>query len=286
MKTTITRLLYIAFILIIVISCEKEVDNVKYPEFKQKLVISGFISPDNPKNYIWVSSNIRIYGDKSSIDTIGKLSVTLSNNTRVISLDTSQLGFVCNSSDFPVEEGKTYTLKVHSDNGFYAEASCTVPFKRNFALEIDTFRIMNYNPYNVEDSYFNSDIYFTDILGEENYYMFFCEQINYDSQHYGSPFVFNIIGPENPYFNDKGIDGIRSRIALQVIGVPGTVDSSFLKVYLLNTDKAYYDYQKSLGNYNSGEDPFTEPSPVYSNITGGLGIFAAYTVDSLIFRLK
>lgn len=286
MKTIGIRLPYIAIVLIILISCEKEVNNVRYPEFKQKLVVSGFISPDNSKNYIRISSNKRIYGDVWSLDTIGILSVTLSNDTKEISLDTSHLGFVCNSSDFPVEAGKTYTLKVKSDGGSNAEASCTVPFKRNFALEIDTFRIINYNPYNIEDLYFNSYFYFTDIQGEDNYYMFFCEQINYDSQLYGSPFVFNISGPENPSFNDKGIDGMRSKIALQVIGVPETVDSSFLKVYLLNTDKAYYDYQKSLENYNDGEDPFTEPSPVYTNIIGGLGIFASYTVDSLIFRLK
>jgi hypothetical protein len=79
---------------------------------------------------------------------------------------------------------------------------------------------------------------------------------------------------------------MRSKFELNVVGVNQKADSAFLKVYLLNTDKSYYDYHRSLGNYDSGDDPFTEPSPVFSNVNGGLGIFAAYTVDSLIFRLK
>lgn len=289
MKIVFTKLVTSAFALIIFASCEKEVDNVSYPKFRQKLVISGYISPDNTRNYISVTSNLRIYGDldlASRYESPGNLTATLSNDTHEISLDSTLLGFVFNSSDFPIEEGKTYTLKVNSDKGLYAEASCSVPFKRTFALEIDTFRIMNYNPYYVEDSYFNLDFYYTDIPGEDNYYMFLCEQVSYDSKYHESPYVFKIQGPEKEYFNDKGRDGMRSKIALQVVGVPETVDSSFLKVYLLNTDKAYYDYHKSLGNYTGGEDPFTEASPVYSNITGGLGIFAAYTVDSLIVRLK
>jgi hypothetical protein len=91
---------------------------------------------------------------------------------------------------------------------------------------------------------------------------------------------------QKAYFNDKGMDGLRAKVSIEGIGLSDMTDSCFLKIYLLNTDKAYYDYQKSLEKYNSGEDPFTEPSPVYSNISGGLGIFAAYTVDSLIYRLK
>jgi hypothetical protein len=63
-------------------------------------------------------------------------------------------------------------------------------------------------------------------------------------------------------------------------------DSAFLRIYLLSTDKPYYDFHKSLENYSLGDTPFAEPSFVYSNVKGGLGIFASYTLDSLIFRLK
>ena len=63
-------------------------------------------------------------------------------------------------------------------------------------------------------------------------------------------------------------------------------DSAFIKIYLMNTEKSYYLYHKSIEDYNSGDDPFSEVTPVYSNITGGLGVFTSFTVDSLFFRLK
>lgn len=286
MKIVLTIFLALVFGLIICTSCEKDVDNVRYPEFNQKLIIAGFISPNNRHHYISVTSNRKIYGDLSTNETLGNLTATLSDNTREISLDTTKSGFVFRPSDLPIVEGKTYTLKVRSDKGLFAEAYCTVPLNRSFALEIDTFRRVVDDPFNNKYSSFMSNFYFTDIQGEDNYYRLYCEQISYNSSYQISPSANRFMGYENEYFNDKGRDGKRSLITTINIEETEAVDSSFLKVYLLNTDKVYFDYHKSLKNYSGGDDPFTEASPIYSNIKGGLGIFAAYTVDSLIFRLK
>ncbi len=274
-----------AFILIF-FSCEKEADNIKYPAFRQKLVVFGVLAPGYKNNYISVSSTVNIYGPKFSIPKWGNITATISNGTDEVSLDTTSGGFVFRSSDFPVEEGKTYTLRITSDFGLSAEASCTVPFRRNFNLEIDT-TLQQYNdPQNIAISHtwVNSDLYFNDYKGETNYYRLLNITSSYRSTGpiYSSPST----GNEFSVISDKGRDGERFRITLPGHGTGGSQDSIFLKAYLLNTDKVYYDYQKSLENYSSGEDPFTEPSPLYSNITGGLGIFAAYTVDSIIFRLK
>jgi hypothetical protein len=217
---------------------------------------------------------------------MGTLTATISDGINEISLDSAQFMNGFTSSDYPLVEGKTYTINVNTTKGLAAEASCTVPLKSNLSLEIDTSSTVNYAPDYGNFKYINTDIYFTDALGIDNYYMFYCEQVAYISKWSETPSVFEISGPEKAYFTDKGKDGMRSKITLQPVGVGSEIDSSFLKVYLLNTDKAYYDYKKSLDNYNSGDDPFTEASPVYSNIKGGLGIFAAYTIDSLIFRLK
>lgn len=286
MKKVFNFFLALFIVALISASCEKVVNDIKVPEFQQKLVISGYISPDNAKNYISVSTNYRNYGDLWAVDTMGKITVTLTDGINTISLDTTRSGYFFNSSDSPVKEGNTYTIKVNTETGLSAEASCTVPFRSNFDLSIDTTCSIRHIPGYGADLYVYSNIYFTDTQGEDNYYMFLCEQINYISKWASSPYIFEISVPEKAYFNDKGRDGVRSKISLQTIGVGQDTDSSILKVYLLNTDKAYYEYQKSLANYNSGEDPFTEPSPLYSNITGGLGIFAAYTVDSLILKLK
>jgi hypothetical protein len=281
---------YIVSVLAILsfISCEKEVNNIKYPEFKPKWDISGYLSPDNLMSKIIFSQNLRNYGNPWQIEDMGYPTVTLSDGTNLIVLDSVQMSFRggIKKSDFPIEEGKTYTLKIITDKGFNAEASCTVPFRGKFDLDVDT----TITRYLYEDSIplltVHPSFYFTDTKGVDNYYMVLCEEVSYSSFYNQSNNIYEVGLGQKAYFNDKGIDGLRTRVSIEGIGLSNMTDSCFLKIYLLNTDKVYYDYKKSIDKYNSGEDPFTEPSPVYSNISGGLGIFAAYTVDSLIYRLK
>ena len=45
-------------------------------------------------------------------------------------------------------------------------------------------------------------------------------------------------------------------------------------VYLLNCNYDYYSFHRSVDNY-TGDNPFAEPTLIYSNVNEGLGIFAA-----------
>ena len=286
MKRAFYKFIFSVLAIISFISCEKEVNNLKYPEFKPKWDISGYLSPDNPMSKIILSQNLRNYGNPWQFDDMGHPTITLSDGTNLIVFDSTQMRSGIKRSDFPIQEGKTYTLKIITDKGFNAEASCTVPFRGKFDLDVDT----TITRYLYQDSLtfltVHPDFYFTDTKGVDNYYMVLCEEISYSSYYNQSKYINSVGLGQKAYFSDKGIDGLRSKVSIEGIGLSDMTDSCFLKIYLLNTDKVYYDYQKSLEKYNSGEDPFTEPSPVYSNISGGLGIFAAYTVDSLIYRLK
>jgi hypothetical protein len=279
-------------------SCTKDADNLKYPEYKQKLVISGYLSPEEKTHYISVECNQILYVNHHEYTGYRNMTATISNGENEISLrpsfykynnfdlsvwDSVRTGFLFTSSELPVEEGKTYTLKVYNENELLAESSCTVPFKRDLSPKLDTTKIISPTGY----SYFKANFSFTDIAGEENYYALLCEYVDYKSRNILlQPYFSNLIDPEISYFNDIGIDGKRSKIQLENIYPSKYLDSVFIKIFFLNTDKPYYDYQKSILNYVSGETPFTEASPVYSNIKGGLGIFAAYTYDSIIVRLK
>ena len=291
----INRTVSILTTLLFLISCEKEATNVKYPAFNQKLTISGYISPSVKNQYITVTSNTRIYGEQVDFEDPGNLSATISDGIETYTLERASVeisdpnyyrasGFVLKSSDFPVREGKTYYLKVESDKGLSAEASCTVPVIRNLKLEIDTIRIHEVFPDWIMD-YLTADFYMTDIAEEVNYYRFYAIQTGY-YQGYSFPEITNFTSYDNVYFNDTDINGKRYKIITTTLTSTTGCDSSFLKVYLMNTDKDYYNFNKSVQTYSSGENPFTESSPVYSNVTGGLGIFASYTMDSLILRLK
>lgn len=301
MKTSINILLVLIIIFSLTASCEKDVNNIKHPEFNFKLVISGFLSPEERNHYISVATNGPIYYDSILDYNQGLFSATLSDGSKEILLrpifmkyilsgvpDSVVNGFMFTSSELPVEEGKTYVLKVESDKGLYAEASCTVPYKRNLFPELDTVSIHYTNSYdNSKYTYLKPDFFFTDIKGEENYYGVFCELTWTDPPYtYSKTQNKILVDPKYNCFNDKGIDGNRLKVPLESFSNTYLKDSTYFKIYLLNTDKPYYDYHKSIEKYQSGETPFTEASPIYSNIKGGLGIFAAYTYDSIIVRLK
>jgi hypothetical protein len=279
---------YSILFLIIIIGCESEVDNVRLPEFQQKLVIASFISPAESETIISVISNQRLFGDLSVKELPGKLSGTISDGTSEAALDTVPGGLLLKQGTLAIVPGLTYYLHVENDKGLKAEGMSTVPLPREFDLNVDTFSVLYHEPGYQPWREFKVNITFSDFPGEQNY---FCIQgfiTAYMTEDSSRTYSFDeSLYFEKKIFNDSYADK-DNKIRLST-GMPGYFtyyDSAFLRVYLLNTEKSYYLYHRSLENYNEGDNPFTEPTPVYSNIKGGFGIFTSYTIDSLIFRLK
>jgi hypothetical protein len=54
----------------------------------------------------------------------------------------------------------------------------------------------------------------------------------------------------------------------------------------METDADYYKYHTSLNSYSGTDEPFTEFSPVYSNVEGGFGVFASYVRYKKVLKLK
>ena len=279
-----------AFILIFsASSCEKEVKQARLPTFEQKLVIASFISPSDSTCFITVSSNRRLYGDLSAFESPGSLSGTISDGYTTLVLDSALKGLKFTNSKIRTEPGKTYRLKVMSDKGLAAEGECTVPQQRDFMIKADTFSVLHAVPgYNTWRE-FNIDISFNDFPGEVNYFRLNGTFTGYLTPE--EPGNFEIVRRQllfsRELFTDKEADSesvIKSSTGLAQSF--SYYDSAFIKIYLMNTEKSYYLYHKSIEDYDSGDDPFSEVTPVYSNITGGLGVFTSFTVDSLIFRIK
>lgn len=276
-------------------SCRKDATNIRLPDFSQELVINSFISADNPITDVTISSAQKVFGDLSDRQSLGNLTAFISDETKRIELaitesDTTDPIFKFSSKDMIIKDGNTYFLSVISDKGLTAEASCTVPIKRDFKIEVDTIQKLSNDPYYGQLATIIIKINITDYPGENNYY-----RVLYSFQSYSNALVnyfgSGITDKGDIMYNDKGRDGekfvLRSLEPVSMaINAPYSPDSSFLKIYLLNTNKAYYDFHQSLLNYSYGDQPFTEPSTVYSNVIGGLGIFAAYTIDSITFRIR
>ena len=278
-------LFLITSLFILISSCERDVNNVSLPDFVQKLVINSFISPHDTVNFVSVTSNERIYGDLNIKETLGNLNVTISNGVKEISLEKETDAFVFRPEDILIEEGEKYQLKVASDRGLTAEATCKVPISRDLHIEADTIKECLIIPGVDTLEMIRANVYLTDYPGEENYFRFIAKILIYDSEYDYLP-EFSTEGENPAFFSDEGRDGERIFVNTLTVAPYSESDSAFIIFYLLNTDKAYYKYHRSLNTYSSGQNPFTEISPAYSNIEGGLGIFASYVVDSLVFRFK
>ena len=64
-----------------------------------------------------------------------------------------------------------------------------------------------------------------------------------------------------------------------------SVDS--VKVFVVSAKEDYYRFLNSVEKqYNVSNDPFAEPILLYSNITGGLGVFTGLTVNSTTIKYK
>lgn len=294
-------------------SCRKVASDVDPPEFVQKLVVNAYLSPDKLNNRIFISSNQRRFGELTgSFEPFGNVSLYIYENSKEIHLDTVRenylgSGYNYRIKNFKFKEGQTYNLKVISDLGLKAEATCTIPLKRNFQISVDTTFRKTTEEHGLRISILNAKISITDFPGEANYYRLlylyetyypaslFKKHLSYkDAVESAIPGWAEYNAWQNDHVsNDIGLDGkkfILRTIEFQPVYLDqaglSEPDSAFLRIYLLNTDKPYYDFHKSLENYSLGDTPFAEPSFLYNNVKGGLGIFASYTLDSLIFRVK
>ena len=266
--------------------CEKYINYVNSPEFEQKLVITSFISPSDTVSEIFVSSNQRLYGFYDKLEDTGDIMGTISDGTTEVQLDTMSSGLSFSRDKMPVISGKTYTLKISSSKGLYAEAVATIPQKREMMLKVDTVTITQDEPGYTLDKYLKISIEFMDYPGEKNYYNLigkttvFSTTFSYETVFYYHRSWFE-------YINDLKA-GPDNKITIDTWMIPSinSYDSAFISVYLMNTEESYYKYHTTLSEFERSDNLLSEAKPVYSNIKGGLGIFTSYTMDSLRFRLK
>lgn len=282
----VSAYIIISALIFTITGCETDVNDVKVPEFEQKLVISGFISPSDSISYISVKSNRGIYDNVNRNLPVGKLTGTLSDGMDSVLLESDSSGLVFNHRKMKIEYGKTYSLTVLSDRGLRAEATCSVPQKRNFTIEADTFSVQQNFEWPGIPRIMDLRITIKDIAGEENYYRLEVTARGYSSGYFNH-WTSQRLSVSDYLISDRKLDGEDLvRNTNSGINYFMDFDASFVTVYLYNTEKSYYLYERSLQNYHKFRGPFAEPTPVFSNIKGGLGIFTSYTLDSAVFRIR
>jgi hypothetical protein len=275
-------------------ACEKEATGIKLPESNSKLVVTGFISPQDTAVQVEVIRSTPAFGPRPVASPfVSDALVTLSDGDRTVTLPRqSEAGgqYSIDTQSFTVVTGRTYTLRVSVPGGESLEASCTVPE----APALPQLTIDSSSTSDNRSPRYSLRMSWTDPGGQENYYRPAAEVRTVLTENLDQPPPFPLV--RSVYWlggeltDDKAADGgmlYSPRGEFWFGGPPQYKPEHYMVGQLLHVDRHYYLYHNSLTNANRSDgNPFAEPVLVYSNVSGGLGVFAAYNRSTVVMKLK
>lgn len=274
--------------LVVLTGCESDVEDMDL-DVSSKLVVISYISPQDTLLKVHLQMSQPAIGKRLSSEQlkIKNATVTISDGASVLALayNADKDHYEGDAKAWPVSAGKTYRLKVITPAGDVAEATCTVP--RTEGIEITEINA----PYSVEQDYYNSNarkynisFKWKDAPEVANYYRTLVYKAYSITDSDGLKRTFY----EGVYRGYNGIDtqtdekskgGIMTSEAIVYYDYNSDrMDKPFyLYAVLVVSDRHYYLYHQSLyKQQETSDNPFSEPTIMYSNIKGGLGVFGGY----------
>jgi hypothetical protein len=309
LKTILTFL----FLILILTSCGSLVQDVnpdRLPKSDVKLVVHGYLSPQDTVLAVKVEKSKTLFGTTqivvSPTDTyndgsvVKDATVTLTDGVKTVNLPLSLNAFGeyrISAKALPIVVGKTYSLKVTTPDGLLAESSCTIPaqvpikeVKRDSVASrygsnsfTKTVRLFWQDPadkgnyYRVQGGV--NTKYTTPAQGtipEQKYN--YWNQIYFGNQGNGSYFVSDEANNGTLMASSQG------QLYSGYYGGSSTTTGQTIKtiVYLISGDKNYYNYHQAISNFS--DNPFSEPSLTPSNIVGGFGCFAGFNASEVVLK--
>jgi hypothetical protein len=241
--------------------------------------------------YARVSYSRPVYGIQSSVkpDLTG-VKVFLSDGENELQFFQKNDSFILDIKSSPVLFNKYYTLKVTDNLGNIATSTCLLPPVNNYNLNVDTTFTMSSNEWGPE-KHLSFTTKISNLNPENAYY-----RVMYYYDVFERDFYDNTLQVHNHskladsyYYNQTGKSSVELNLLhdqYEYWNYGSGIDSVFLKIKVLQYNEDYYFYKKSLENYTDEDSYFTELSPIFSNISGGLGFFGGYTVREYSFKLN
>ncbi|MFD1144890.1 DUF4249 domain-containing protein [Larkinella insperata] len=297
-----------------------EVDPSNLPQMDRKLVVNGYLSPQDTVLAVSVSSSQTVLGEvvSDSVNAVRDATVQLSSEGKTVTLtfDPQQRVYTADARQFPIQTGKIYTLRVGAPGFASVTSSCTVPK----AVPISDVKIDSTRTYSSPGSdpiwTYQFRAMWQDPAGEPNYYRVagYGECLNwpprFPSAHIDTSEAKIVMrgiiafGRQEQFVADQNQDG---QLLTSARGeLPQFFDFSFydsaeqknysgehpfsrpltIRVSVLQTDENYYRYHRARQQQRQSQNnPFAEPILMPSNIQGGLGCFAAYNRSTTELRL-
>ncbi|ADB41697.1 DUF4249 domain-containing protein [Spirosoma linguale] len=293
-------------------SLRNEVDPSLLGFASSKLVVTGYLSPQDTTLAVKVTRSKTVVGN-DSLDTgsnVTDATVTLTEGSRSVILRYNRLNspvdslkqpyYSASARMLPIITGRTYTLTVTTPNGERVRSTCTVPNRvRPTAVTFDS-TTENQGRSLLRRYYVL--VRWQDPPGEANYY-----QVTGYFQYMTKPVQgVSLLGTtqlsnsddNRGLFSDAGLDGtqmISGKAYMlstpftsdQVTNFYGKYRDAKVTVNLMSVDRAYYQFQEAvIRQRRVRNNPFAEPVLIPSNIEGGLGCFAGYNNATLTLKLK
>lgn len=285
-----------------------EVDPGQLGAESAKLVVSGFLCPQDTLLAIRVSRSNTVVGDSISLLQPGIIvpnaTVTLSEGDRSVVLPyykvrpSADSAYSISAKLLPIIAGRTYKLTVVTANGQKATSTCTIP--EAVAPSVVKFDSLIEQSRTQPKRYYIRVVW-KDPVGQTNAYQVagifrYTTATNIRESKYTS---LSFDDDNRGLFTDVGIDGdtiysgrafltpSSSSIVNQQATFYNQYNTASVTVNLLSVDQSYYRYQEAVIRQRRARgNPFAEPVIIPSNIEGGLGCFAGYNNATFIRRFK
>ena len=224
-------------------------------------------------------------------------------------------GYFLKTKDFPIVAGKSYSLIAKAANLPTATASCSIPLRKLTSSDyqiigsdkIDsvlTSYSISSNGVKSNQSYsLNKSIIvkIKDFIAEENFYtVAYYTRNRYEYKDPKDVVFTSIIINQEPYsdfISDYKRDGgllefIKAKFPVGYYSTnqnqnSQTPRSITLLINVAVIDKPYYQYLKAISASGKidNDDPFSEPVLTYTNVQGGLGVFAGFNTTAVTIDL-
>lgn len=273
-----TKMSSILILLSILISCKKEVSN-KITAVAPQLVAQSFFAPGDDSIRVELDYSKNYFGDQQSrnqlLNSIPKATVQIesSGNTKTLMWSKRNRYFVISTREMPLIANKAYHLTVVTAEGLKAEAISTIP---SMIEEVTMSKTVGKPKDQSRTDRINMSI--KDEKGKENYYqfkLFFFTESQGFNQNYE-------IGQKLDHDHQDLSEIVAVSFSHDLYlgnGGGGTGAKSYYQGYFIKATEEYYKYlESSKKNNDAGGNPFAEPVSNYTNIKGGLGVFAAYQI--------
>jgi len=251
------------------------VTNVDLPASETHYVIQAYLSPEDSAVTVYVNQSDPVFGDEvDDLSWLNQAHVLINGYElpRVSGLDYS---FSVPADSFAIIPGQTYKVSLRIGTEEVCYGSCTIPLLRNESLTFDGIDSVLAEEYDGFTNYrYDARYSFIDPAGEQNFYRIGAV-MTYIDPYSSQVYTYQKYIMAEDFFKDVLFDGEEYNGKLE-LGTMESISSLLgLKLILYTSDSPYYFYHRAI-LMQTGNDPFSEPVNVPSNVENGLGCVAGF----------